>query len=136
MSEFETPAKADECYLQLAQLYILADKLQVPCLMNNIIDKFFEMKKKAHRIPQISAICHVYKNSMRNSPLRRLMVDWWAWHVKLEWYGTTGVRDTISKCPEFAVDLAIAFAARLANPVTTSPLDGMAESYYEKVEGL
>ncbi len=134
ISEFETQAGADERYLQLAQLYTLADKLRVRRLKNDIIDKVFEIKAKANRPPQIPTLSYVYGNSMEKSSFRKLMVAWYAWHIDFEWYSKEGTKDVLAENPEFTADLAMILAKRLVNPHQLSPLVGEAHNYYEEAE--
>jgi len=136
LSGLETETEADERYLQLAMLYILADKLQVPRLKNNVIDKLFEMKAKANRVPQRTAVSYVFKSSMGNSQLRKFMVDWYAWHINFKYYNEAA-KEFLYQCPEFAADLAITLAQRVANPHNAGGLlAGKEQDYYEKVEDL
>lgn len=130
---FETHAEADERYNQLARLYILADKLQVPRLKNDVVNKFFEVKVKARCVPRCSTVSYIFKNSLNSSLLRKLMVDWYAWDVDLVWYGKDGIAQNLSKCPEFAAGLTIALAMRLVDLSRPSPLDEP-KTYHEGVK--
>jgi hypothetical protein len=137
LSGFKTGTATFDSHNQLAELYTLADKLQVYRLKNDIVNKFFDLMIDEPALPpQISTICYIYENSTWNSPLRRLMVDWYTWGFCLQWYNGDDAKATLSECPEFAVDLAIAMAKRVADPYTMSPLVGKAKRYHEKAKDL
>ena len=122
---------------QLVKLYKLADKLQIACLKNDIIHNFFDaVTDQPTLLPQMAAVCYIYENLVSSSPLRRLMVDWCAWGRSVNSYSDCYIKPTLSKCPEFAVDLAIALAERVGDSDKLSPLYGQARDYYEEVKDV
>ena len=87
LQEGETHSDWEVRYLQLAKLYVLADKLGVSALKNYIVDKIFELKKSLKAVPpQHATISYVYANSLEGSALRKLLVDWHVWHIDMKWY--------------------------------------------------
>lgn len=65
----------------LFELWILADKILVPALQNQTIEALNELRITTSII-EISDIRHVYQNTASGSPLRRLLVDQCAYHLK------------------------------------------------------
>ncbi|EEP81268.1 conserved hypothetical protein [Uncinocarpus reesii 1704] len=131
LSGIGSDEEVDERYLQLAQLYTLADKLEVPPLKHEIIDELFMMKRNPDKPPQTEVIAYVYENTGERSPLRKLMVAWLVWHVDFRWYSTPNATNFLSQCPEFAADLAVALAQRLGAFSSLSPFYSSPDKYYE-----
>lgn len=124
----------EERYLQLAKLHVLADKLGVSTLKNGIIDRLFEMKKlPSTRSPQQSTITYVYANSARGSAFRKLLVDWYTWHIDFKWYNDLGSLDVLLDVPDFAAEVARALGGRLADPQQRSLFLGKSSNLYERV---
>jgi hypothetical protein len=84
--------------------------------------------------PQTSTVSYIYGNSIDKSPLRKLMVDWYAWHIDFDWYNGEDTKDVLCENPEFTADLAVTLAKRFVDPRQRSPLAGEAQIYYEEIE--
>ncbi|WEW60202.1 hypothetical protein PRK78_005687 [Emydomyces testavorans] len=132
LSGIATDEEVDERYLQLSELYVLADKLEVPHLKNDVIDELFVMKRHPDKPPQAEVISYVYENTGEKSPLRKLMVAWLVWHVDFKWYTTSSAPAFLSQCPEFAADLAVALARRYIDFNALSPFNEPAEKCYKE----
>ncbi|KAL8788337.1 MAG: hypothetical protein Q9213_001734 [Squamulea squamosa] len=100
----------------LIEVYILADKYHIVPLQNAIIDQLCTALKSSddstYRGPRISHVKHVYENTVHGSRLRRFLVGHYAWTIKLKWFANPRIRTHLQDVPEFAADLAIAFAMR------------------------
>lgn len=109
----ESREQAKEVYLQLAVLYVTADKYDIYGLQNEIIDLICTSNQHQGRIsPGGKVIAYIYENSVQNSPFRRLLVQWYAWSIRLDWYSLPTMSQWLSRRPEFAADLAIEMARR------------------------
>ena len=133
LSVFKTREMADKRYLQLAELYILADKFQVPKLKNDIIDKV-NTTHKAY-LPPLSAISHVYKNTPTSSPLRKMLVATYVWSIDLTWYNEEEAEKELLMVPEFTRDLTVTLAGLFQDPDRPNPLEGETNPYHETIEG-
>lgn len=115
--QIQTLPLADEnsakCWSDLAELYVLADKYQMVHLHNDIINKLFEFKAASLQPPQIIVAMFIYENTTSGSSFRKLLVTYNAWLVNREWYSKEQVPFSLSRVPEFAADIACAFAQRL-----------------------
>ncbi len=109
-------------YMQLAELYVLADKYYVIGLHNQIIDKLFEMKAKAMSPPGHLLVKFVYQNTSERSSFRKLLVAYYAFHIKLDWYFEDQTK-TLTAMPEFSADLVQAFARRASGSYTSPFLE-------------
>ncbi|KAI1959819.1 hypothetical protein LOZ58_004184 [Ophidiomyces ophidiicola] len=132
LSGLKTDEEVDERYFQLAQLYTLADKLEVPRLKHDIINELFMMKTDPDKPPQVDVIAYIYENTRERSPLRKLMVAWLVWHIDFQWYTTPSATTFLSHCPEFAADLAVALARRWVDFKGLSPFNESPEKFYEE----
>ena len=62
-------------------LWVLADKLLIPCLQNYAIDAIEEYRKTTGNIATY-AIPYIYENTSKNSPLRRFFVETCTWYLR------------------------------------------------------
>jgi|SRR2546423_3123718 len=134
LASFDSLGEAQDGYLQLAQLYVFADKIQVYPLKNEIVQKLFDLRRNKKPQPQMPIVTFIYQNSNEKSAFRKLLVAWYVWHTDFAWYEKPGIADEISCVPEFAAELAIAFAQRHKEPYRKSPFEGGPEQCYETVE--
>ncbi|CZT46405.1 uncharacterized protein RSE6_06829 [Rhynchosporium secalis] len=72
---FEAHRRLEEQDLHLAQLWVLADRLLVPGLQNEIVDILQKFQRTA-RLASTLWIPFVYENTAAGSPLRKLAVDY------------------------------------------------------------
>ena len=129
-----TPQPADcpmteKRYMQLAKLYVFADKYDVIQLHNNIIDKLFEMRKKQSKPPQMAIAAYIYNNTNAGSPFRKLLVGHYVWHIDAHWYFEGTASEVLTQIPELAVDLAIGFAGRVHGK-NKSPYEDLSSALY------
>lgn len=117
-----------KCYMQLAKLYVFADKYNVNRLHNQIIDKLFEMKAKDGSPPQLPLVMFVYQNTTEGASFRKLIVGYYVFHVDMDWYLEDHSKKLIAM-PEFSADLAFAFARRTANKYKSPFLEPSSEYY-------
>ena len=116
-------------YMQLAKLYVFADKYDVVQLQNLIIDKLFEMKLKQLKSPQMGLAAFIYNNTNAGSSFRKLVVGHYVWHVDLQWYFEGTTSEVLMRIPELAADLAIGFAGRVHGK-NKSPFEGPSSALY------
>lgn len=79
----KSPKPAED--MLLCELYVLADKLLIPRLCNQIINEIEELRF-FYKVTPTKCLEYVYENTAEDSPLRRLMVQQCAFHVPAEWY--------------------------------------------------
>ena len=105
LADCEHPKDTQERYLQLAKLYVLTDKYNVPKLKRGVVDQFFDLRSTARNLPPMSdVILYTYATTMKGSALRRLLVDWYLWEIEMRWYHFP----CLSRVPEFGNELAAA----------------------------
>ena len=64
------------------------------------------------------------------SSFRKLLVDWYAWHVDLAWLEETSSIESLAQHPAFTAEITSRLAMRLRSN-RQSPLLGNPESYFE-----
>jgi hypothetical protein len=72
-----------EYFHALTRLWVLADKLLIPCLQNQAIDAIDEWRK-AHNMIAVHDFKYAYQNTSDDSPLRRLFVQHCVWNLTSE----------------------------------------------------
>ena len=68
----------------------------------------------------------------RQCGLRRLLVDWFAYHTANEWFEVPGNHKWLVTLPEFVADLVVAFAKGGACEPKDSPFETNKPNYYEE----
>lgn len=109
---------------QLANLNTLADKYDILRLKNKIIDELYEAKTRLTKPPPFTVITYVYDNTTEHFSYRKLMVDWYVWHIDMEWYGKPNTRALLSGVPDFVIDVALAFGAKMNHPARKPAFSG------------
>lgn len=95
---------------RLIALYLLAEKFQDRDFQDAAIDAMIARIHSPYQgfssfYPGADEIVGLYKNTSESSPVRRLMVDSYAWHANQDW----GLMEDISSVPiEFLRDLTVA----------------------------
>ncbi|KAL8751295.1 MAG: hypothetical protein Q9199_006519 [Rusavskia elegans] len=126
---------------EFIDLWILADKYDVPILKNDIIDMLFQTLKHGSdpalhklRSPRLSDIRHIYANTARGSKLRKFVTACNAWLPLSQFFtgqqGSNWLRDN----PEFGTDLAIEFVSRLQGDLGPFAEGKDASAFLEPVE--
>ncbi len=76
-SDVEEPDDPDQCHvedMELAELWVLADKMAVPALQNSVISKIIKIRQETHLVA-VNTLHYIYRTTVIDSPLRRLMVS-------------------------------------------------------------
>ena len=91
----------------LVQLYLFAERYDIPDLQNIVIDILVAKHLAEHLIPT-NLCCVIYSNTMPTSPLRRFMVDVIAQKGNMDdWFGRKSVEEVVDLFPmAFMIDLA------------------------------
>ena len=101
-------------YMQLAALFVLAEKYIIVDLKNNIVDKLFELQATNFQPPQMAVAIFIYDNTPISSPFRLLLAAFFAWHVDMAWFDNTDVTNFLRFNPGLAADLAAQMGKRLS----------------------
>ena len=95
---------------KLVQLYVLADKHDVPELKKHICDAIVSLRERNTKpwYPSLDSVTVAYANLPAGSGMRKLLVDWYAWDVRPGWFGEgEQIWRTPLSVPEFAVDVVV-----------------------------
>lgn len=89
----------------LSNAWILGDELSASNFQNSIIDALISKFKDTRELTEVNTINNIYNKTVPGSPLRRLLVDFFAWQ-----YTPDDARHSAPLSPEvhrdFIVDLA------------------------------
>jgi len=123
------PPSADMEYIELAQCYVLGEKLLDVKFKNAIMDALVEVLENEQKgtciLPGSWAIETIYEGTTEGSPARILLVAMWIGRA------APSCKVTLNKChPEFIIDLAKGFLE--LDVAVTSPWKDSMEKYYEK----
>ena len=110
-------------FLELAALYVAADKYGIIPLKNDVIDRVLQILcRLLTTLSGSPTIDYIYENTTRGSKLRTLVVTIDVWAIKYDWYDSEGTRDFLYQQSEYAAELALQMAKRVngaENPFPT-----------------
>jgi hypothetical protein len=95
-------------WLELAELFVFADKRGAPKLKNRIIDEIVARNIQLRIVP-VTVVPYVYANTLESSPLRKLLVDLVAWDIDVQ---SSNVFDTPQSYKDYLFDLVRAVDER------------------------
>lgn len=122
-------------YRELIQLYILADKFDIPRLRNYVMTLLFDTIKSPDGnfrqgntndyefCPRMSAVLLVYENTLKDSLIRKFMAAFVVWHFTLRTYEDKLFWTRTAKFPELIKDVTVNLARRADNQC--DPLEDM-----------
>ena len=116
--------------VESVRLYVLAEKYDVVELRNVICKALYHGRKSQGLGPSKDAIELAYDNLPQESPLRRMLVDWYAWHVAAKWFVDRDNQKWLTELPEFAGDLAVALSKKACKSIK-DPLETSMVNYFE-----
>lgn len=106
-------------YLDLVKAYVLGDKLLDDTFRRTVIDAIVEASL-VERInwdpwfPGDEAILYAYSNTLKESPIRKLLVDFHVYYGDSEWIGDLKIAEQYPK--SFLIDLSTALLDRRKFP--------------------
>ena len=77
---------------------------------------------------------YAFKNLPQKSPMRRMLVEWYAWHAPCQWYEEEYNQKWLLRVPGFATDLVVALAKGSNYHTAQSPLRLGVAGYYEETD--
>ncbi|KAK3177228.1 hypothetical protein OEA41_008557 [Lepraria neglecta] len=144
LSTFSTEENTHKRFHELAKLNMFANKYTITALANDIIDRLWDpwdlyfknlLSSRSIFCPRVSLVRHVYETTSPKSAFRRLLVDWYTWEIPLKWFDDERTREELGDVSQdFAVDLAVALARRMADPDRQSPFALQKKEYYGDLE--
>lgn len=125
----------------LIDVYILADKYDIPALKNSIMEILFDAVKigsdkalQCLRLPKLRDMEHIFANTGRGSTLRKFVTACNTWFVSRQWYTEDTGSNWLHSNPEIATDLAIGFAFRLKGDISPFTAGKDASPFLEVVK--
>lgn len=125
----EDPERGRE-YRLLAECFALAEKLLdsqfQKCLVDTVIATVKDRKPGGMcYYPPSTVIRNVYERTCQSAPLRRLLVDMWAWSAGISWFP-----EGSDFPPEFLLDFARKVTEIRTKPSGMRPYDENPGAYY------
>ena len=119
-------------YHSIFELYVFADRYQVVCLINQLIDTLVhgfpfltdgpKPGIKQVLMPTANEIEYVWINTPTGSPLRKVVIHWHMYHVTRDFLLAEGVgHELLTECPEFAKEMVVALLQ--ATEIARTPRD-------------
>ena len=121
-----------ERFLHLAKLYVFADKSLVHRLKDDIVSTLFCLRSEDVTPPQLPVIKYTFEHLPDQSSFRKIMVDWYAWHIDLSWFEKFSTKEALMNYPEFTAEV-ISRLAKSLRLDAGSLLLGKPETYYESM---
>ncbi|EME85149.1 uncharacterized protein MYCFIDRAFT_83158 [Pseudocercospora fijiensis CIRAD86] len=87
----------------LLQLWVFGDAHEIPLLQNDVMTALHRIVSKDWAIPDVRDINYVYENTMRQSPLRRFLIDVYAATCNSDSFERYG--EKLSWCKDALLDL-------------------------------
>lgn len=114
LAAFEADGTAEDRIMELAELYVLADRYDVATLKHHIIDRMYEIGQCSDPIagPPHSIIRYVYDNSTRLSGFRKLLAAWYLNTRRLEFKFSDRGRLLEAEIPELQTEVALEAGVR------------------------
>jgi len=113
----QTPCKRHSHIKKFLRLYVLTEKYDIGALRKETCQRLYTVPLKADPMaPPIDAVLHVFENTTHQSPMRKLLVDWYAWHVESCWFSTEASWDMFLQYPELAQLVAFSKVKNVRSP--------------------
>ena len=110
LKESQEPQKL---YLQLAVLYVTADKYDIHEFQNHVMSYICGLiGDHCPVLPGPRIVDYIYDSSGQNSPFRRLLVQLYVWSIDLSYYSRPGTSDWLRPRSDFAADLVVELSLR------------------------
>ena len=125
------------CYSkQLAELFVLGDKLDMPLLCNKAIDNLKSYFLEVYRTPGVTLIDIAYTKTPENSPLRKLFVATITFNPG-QWAQLAAEhREEYLKYPEFLFDISVALQKQITQKRRFAEAPFFKDnSFHQDVEG-
>ena len=119
-----------ERYMELANLYVFAEKYVIVDLKNSIIKEIWNLLK-VDQFPASTDIHRIYDNTPDSSPCRRLLAAGDAWRIDMIWYDKPSASERLRCHTDFAADVALELGKRLSGK-HKDPFEGQVSHFYEK----
>ena len=126
-------ALTEPAYRRRVQLFVLADKYDVPDLRSLVLSELFNIIKKRETWPKKDTIAYAFEHTFQNSVLRTLLAD----HMACNWssadYASPNIQGWLQAYPDISADVNISFAKHRRE--WQNPFSGnIPEEYLEKVQ--
>lgn len=119
LSPFQSDGTAEVRMMELARLYVLADRLDVVKLKHNIIDRMYEIGQCSSSSygPPHRVIRYIYANSTRTCSFRKLLVAWYFKTRRLALVFGNRELDLENELPDLVADIELEASTRgVMNP--------------------
>jgi hypothetical protein len=113
LDDNDNPQYDDTRMHSLIVSYVLGEKLIDTAYQNAIIAVLIRYAHEVGRYPCDNSIKLAYERTTKDSPLRRLLLDFYVWQADESWVDPSVVKNT---CIEFATDLIIALLKNRSEP--------------------
>jgi hypothetical protein len=105
----------------LAELYVLGERRLDAKYQNKIMHEFFRIVEVSKTYPGVDCVNALFRGTTRNSPARRMVVDYAAYCTNAYW--PKYIRDDVPDA-EFFRDLSVVFLQRMARHTLVSEIRG------------
>lgn len=127
---------APDCYQQLAELHVFADRYGISKLNNLVVDKFFVLGNNFESRPlPPSVVTYIYAYSTKQSSFRKLLVGLFSCYMTAGHYDLPSIRGWLEQTSEFTADLAITMVERMEGfPTLEAFSSSEPKDYYDEVK--
>ena len=115
-------------YEEPLELYLLADKYEVPKLRRQLVQYFYDLRSN-HTLQPLATFTRLYDKTTDNDGLRKLFIDMMVWEGDDVWFRLKGWDEWILNNAEIAKDLVAAAFDRIKHP-RDNPMETKDASMY------
>ena len=105
-----------DVFMRLVQIFVLADKYDVPNLKNLVLRKIFHLIRSSLTGSSptpgslTTTINYAYEHTSQNSGLRKLLADNLVWNCTHSWYREADHQAWLRDHPDISMDVNVRFA--------------------------
>lgn len=117
-----------DTFMQLAQLFVLAEKYGVPSLKSLMLQRFFLRIKERTVPPPLETLAYAYERTAQNSGMRRMVVDYLACEKEPCWSRQADAQTWLRDHPDLFTDVDVTFIGHTV--VIKEPSSGNGQAEY------
>ena len=128
------PEDFDNILMLPIQLFMLADKYQVPDLKSLVLGQMFKfLSLDTDYGPSLYVVAYAYEHTSPNAAIRKILTDYLVWSHDFHWYKEAYMRKWLENHPDISVDLNFRFAKYVGTQRQYNPFNGeMPKEYLDE----
>jgi hypothetical protein len=123
MDQSEASKRSRAAMAELIELYLLADRLGIPSLTEDVVKEFHECVTNPRFVYPLQICKIIYNLPITAEPLRRMVVALFVWRVDVTQFAVDeNIQATLRECSDFAADILAGMGRRYGKVRDNDPL--------------